>query len=694
MLLRLWVFVLLTPCYGWRPLNISNSSHCRNGNFENPIVRPGFITFNFYTKNDTRIYQVPKCLLGSDITYHLFDAINTTESLTNYEKRVTRFYEPPMNDILRLSPVPSVKQFNLDRSIQPQVVYSLNMYPSQGIYYVRVVEVRQMQYDNVSCKLPNSLKELIFPVQVRCAKITRYVGEDIYTHFFTPDFMILYIQNPAGDLTMMYGNTTSINFKAPYRKSSFIFKQTLTDDLLLIVEKDVIDVQYRFISDATFVDETLNDVDEVEALLLKFNNLGIQTLLRGDCKKPNYAGIPQMMFLYGIVHFSYSTKNTGPMPVLRVLKTHENLLSIDSFVNRCVNVSEGTLQYPKMKEFLKYEPSDYSYITKNKSISVSTLLTYLATAYESNVTISKYKWTDIANTLQNIYEKHMFFTNLTFSDRETLFMLAEIANFIPTDERMQRHMQLLIGNLCNPVEIVSWARMLTADKAPNLENIYSPCASPVRRDVTNSFLKTVLTYASLDRYRSDMMEMLSVYRPPNMERIAAIQCLSPSEPAASLTLPNVTFVISPSYVIKGVSLTITTTIVATSIIITAIPLNSTCVSTNYKYAGQDLLVLRNISSQTCEFCQSVVMEYDDIDGPLQYIYIKNIDELKTLTDPNNNLLVPNTRTHYLLLAKNGSVFEMSEVGIDIDQVSIILVIIYILIAIIALFGLYRLIRLC
>lgn len=88
------------------------------------------------------------------------------------------------------------------------------------------------------------------------------------------------------------------------------------------------------------------------------------------------------------------------------------------------------------------------------------------------------------------------------------------------------------------------------------------------------------------------------------------------------------------------------------------------------------------------------MEYDDIDGPLQYIYIKNIDELKTLTDPNNNLLVPNTRTHYLLLAKNGSVFEMSEVGIDIDQVSIILVIIYVLIAIIALFGLYRLIRLC
>ena len=172
----------------------------------------------------------------------------------------------------------------------------------------------------------------------------------------------------------------------------------------------------------------------------------------------------------------------------------------------------------------------------------------------------------------------------------------------------------------------------------------------------------------------------------------SISCVS-NEQAAFLTLPNITYTISSKYILAGTSFSVTSTVISTTIIITVVPLNSTCTPTKYKYSVKNIKPIYNISSHDCVFCESLVVEYDDIDGIIQFVYIMDDKQLLKLIDPDTNFIDVNPRTHYLLFLRNGSVFEITALDLKSSQVSIMLVLLYLIIIIIVLFGIYHVFRL-
>ncbi|ANC96532.1 envelope glycoprotein H [macacine betaherpesvirus 9] len=683
----LLLMILVNGSEQW---TILNSSVCFNEKSNQTVIQPGLISFNFHKNNHTQVYQTPKCLFGFNSIVKLFDSVDFAETLQQYENRVTRFFNPSVEKALKIYAQnyrPDTKNFSPKLYL---TISDLVLYVEQQVYFLNVSEIRKIHYNQNICTLANGYSDYMFPIVETC--VMRH-----YNHFgtmfmlaLTPKFFIMSVEATFGNVIFIFGNVTDIYFKAPFRKSSFIFRQTVTDDLLIIAKKTTVFNFYPFLR-FEFLDDIWKQNYDISLVILEYNKLATQYILEGMCGKNTDQKTIKLMFLFGMTHFLYSTRRNGFIPVLEAINMHQEIIIMERFLEKCFRMTKSHLLYPEIEKLQNFQPSEYHYISTNNDIPLSTKLAFLSLADGRVVTVPENKWKEIEYNVERLYAKHRLFTNLTAIERSNLFLLSEIGNSLYFHETIKRKIHMLVSSLCNPLEIILWTRM-SLFQTMNIETMFTPCASSTRKDITEKYINTILSYKNLNNHKNKILNTISVYRQQKLDMFKSISCVS-EKIAAFLTLPNITYVLSSQYILQGISYSVTSTVISTTIIITAIPLNQTCIPTNYKYSVRGIKPIFNVSSTNCAFCESVIVEYDDIDGIIQFVYISNNAQLVKTIDPTTNFIETNPRTHYLLLLKNGSVFEITSSDFKVNQVSIMLIILYLIIIIIVLFGIYQLIKL-
>lgn len=88
-----------------------------------------------------------------------------------------------------------------------------------------------------------------------------------------------------------------------------------------------------------------------------------------------------------------------------------------------------------------------------------------------------------------------------------------------------------------------------------------------------------------------------------------------------------------------------------------------------------------------------MIEYDEIGGVNNIIYLEDTLDLLYVTSSNSDMLVASPRTHYLMVTKNGTVIEVTDIVVDINETSILLIIVYVIFSIAVLFGITRVFKL-
>ena len=680
---------LIVSINGWKHWNILNSSICVNEKTNQTIIQPGLITFNFHDYNETRVYQIPKCLFGYTFVSNLFDSVNFDESFDQYKHRITRFFNPSTEKAVKIYAQKfqtNIKPVSHTKTI---TVSFLPLFYEKDVYFANVSEIRKLYYNQYICTLSNGLTDYLFPITERCVMRHYNYLNTVFMLALTPSFFIISVETGMDDVVFIFGNVSRIFFKAPFRKSSFIYRQTVSDDLLLITKKTTIERFYPFLK-IDFLDDIWKQNYDISFLIAKFNKLATVYIMEGFCGKPVNKDTFHLMFLFGLTHFLYSTRGDGLLPLLEILNTHQSIITMGRFLEKCFKMTKSHLLYPEMEKLQNFQLVDYSYITSDLTIPISAKLAFLSLADGRIVTVPQNKWKEIENNIETLYEKHKLFTNLTQPERANLFLLSEIGNSLVFQEKIKRKIHVLLASLCNPLEMYFWTHML--DNVMDIETMFSPCATATRKDLTQRVVNNILSYKNLDAYTNKVMNTLSVYRKKRLDMFKSISCVS-NEQAAFLTLPNITYTISSKYILAGTSFSVTSTVISATIIFTVVPLNSTCTPTNYKYSVKNIKPIYNISSHDCVFCESLVVEYDDIDGIIQFVYIMDDKQLLKLIDPYTNFIDVNPRTHYLLFLRNGSVFEITALDLKSSQVSIMLVLLYLIIIIIVLFGIYHVFRL-
>lgn len=76
------------------------------------------------------------------------------------------------------------------------------------------------------------------------------------------------------------------------------------------------------------------------------------------------------------------------------------------------------------------------------------------------------------------------------------------------------------------------------------------------------------------------------------------------------------------------------------------------------------------------------------------MYMHDSDDVLFALDPYNEVVVSSPRTHYLMLLKNGTVLEVTDVVVDATDSRLLMMSVYALSAIIGIYLLYRMLKTC
>lgn len=687
----MWIYFLysiITVVSCWKDIKLINDSKCLIETQSYPIVKPDSVTFNFYNEDKIKIFQVPKCIFASEMNSILFSEIIPNETEEEYKNRIQRFFKPAVHsDFKAYTNHKNEKKDEHINTFQKQQKHGLDLFEKQGHFYLNATKTRAFTFESNAC-LFFADSEILFSFSNPC--IIRKINmtyTDIYI-ITSPNFLKITFD----DTIIIFGSTDHLIFKAPYRKTDFLFRQTNKDDLLIIGKKDTVLSKHKILANGEFFDEILSkNYEDIKILFKIFNKYAVKYLLSNFCGSIN-SGYQQIIFLYGLLFYMYSYRNYETLvPLPNIIENHATMLIVRDYMTRCFDL-HGYIVYPEFEKMRSFDSFILNYLNQDeKTINTLLKISYLSITYGENLIVSQSEKKNILFVAEQLYEMYISEKKIISENREMFFMLAKIIHTYLIDTQIQKKIIMIMNTLCNPKEILTWSKFLESNNV-TISNMLSPCIGSGRRDVNEKFLNVLSKYTNHKLNIQKMNTILNIYN-EDFKTLPHVSCLPSYKKLIIIPLLNQTYVISPSYVIKGITHAVTSTILDTNILITAIDIKTPCQKTSFKFKSDTIKSVKNITTQKCEFCESAILEYDDVEGVLSVIYAKGNDELRQITDPKNDFMITNSRTHYLLLSSNGTVYEITSINLQISEFSIILIFVYLIIAGVVLFGIYRMFKL-
>nr|WEG69072.1 envelope glycoprotein H [Mastomys natalensis cytomegalovirus 2]WEG69210.1 envelope glycoprotein H [Mastomys natalensis cytomegalovirus 2]WEG69349.1 envelope glycoprotein H [Mastomys natalensis cytomegalovirus 2]WEG69487.1 envelope glycoprotein H [Mastomys natalensis cytomegalovirus 2]WEG69625.1 envelope glycoprotein H [Mastomys natalensis cytomegalovirus 2] len=676
----------------------SRTKVCTNNDRSNvTIADAALFTFNFNDGDTVKVFQVPRCIFDTDVARTIFQSVNLTENIDEYRRRFRDFYIVPLHGTYKLIPKSSIIIY-LNSGLSPPPSSSVTI----KSFLIDMKTAHQIRKDKL-CAISDH--PAIFSVRVLCSHHIMQWETHTATISLAAKFFILTLgpnPSPSEDtLALFFGEMRQLDLKAPYSAGAFMLRQTDKHDLLIIVREAAANTHYRFLDEPTFLVKTLSsDYTDLNICLRVFSSLAGTILRTEQCGKITRI-TTELLFTYGLCMFvannvRYQENDPISLPAWR----QSELELAGQFIRRCFRTLTAN-PTPTFRSRAVLKTKDDLHISN----IIASLSTAMHTATMADLTYLFRSETIPPNANQNIlFEKLLLSVDsyyrsslknpLSTQTRRVLLRVDEaIRTQLNTSEPARIHF-LLLASMCSPKELLLWSEALYTPNKGAPSELYSPCLCGARRDYNHNTIKTLLSTARRPAYRGDTAMMVSkLFTPPRKEVAEESYCLPDTVSSTSITSAEVTYVFTSEYAIKGVIYPVTNTVIGKNLIITVLKRQTACILSKKYRDLASVTVVNNVTfTERCEFCGSTLVEYDEVGGLTNIIYIPTFIDLQFITDPQNRLLVATPRIHYLLLTKNGTVLEVTDILIRMKRVSYSIMIISMVATTICLAGLYKLCR--
>ncbi|AKG51604.1 UL75 [Papio ursinus cytomegalovirus] len=694
------VFPRMTLELNRRPIKFlrENSTKCDNNGTEKNIttVKESAITFNFYKDKRYTSFQLPRCLFTGTLAESFLNQVDLSKTLKQYFDTLNtyatvsegnlryKYYGQNLTEQDHLKDQPSTIPPPANINLQNTLFYG------GDIATINASGFHKPMF-NGTCDLFQD-SELLFTVKETCLYQAFYTEENDYMQItLTDQFLVLTVVMRGTPLVLIFGNITRLAFKAPYRPENFILRKTSKHTLILIVKKEHL-IYHTYVNQKDFLDLILSsNYQNLETALLIWNQYAVHVLQHGHCHTMTPQTV-QTAFTYGLLLYIASTSANDKASVSRVIDQHASILLAQDFVTSCMSRMQPRttlLLYPTAVELANIT------MKNGKISSVLTLsrLIYILSKQNQHNLITLKDMEHLRDLILSIHKSHLASFISRFA-RQELYLASGIIHSMLNYSNARREIFVLETGLCTLAELSHWSQLIGSEEHVHVSDLYSPCAGSGRRDHALEHLSAMFPKATNSKTLRTALSVLNTLRPQTFTTFPEVSCISTEKSFAVLTVsPTITYTISSEYIVKGVSFPVVTTVVGRSIIITRVIANATCSSSSSKHESLPIVMIRNITLEQCDFCQSAMVEYDDSQGIVNVLYIHDRQDLLFALDSSNQIFQKHPRTHYLMLLKNGTTVEVTEAVVDMTDTHIALIVIYALAAIFGLYLLYRVIRL-
>ncbi|CCE57403.1 M75 protein [Murid betaherpesvirus 1] len=685
----------------------NESRVCRHDESSNQTVsHAAMFTFNFQDGDGYRVYQVPRCLFNTHAAREVLSSVDMTETLESYRKRFRVYFVVPIYGAYRL----------VARS--PTAKYPggvLNPPPASSVTMQDLI----VDATNIHTVVPDKLcvitdHPVIFSMKVPCNhQVITWTGYTV-TVSLAQKFFVLTIK-PTRDhtsentLAMFFGDVREVDLKAPYTVGAFLLRQTPDHDLLVVVKQTAFIQRYMFLTDVVFLQRTLSADYADTSVCLRVLSVLASVVARGKQCGLITRDTVEFFFTYSLCQLmANGTRYQSTAPVSTALWRQSELELFGEFIVHCFKTTTPNPTpafQTRMQITEKHKPAHSS-----NAIDVRVL----AATYSSGMHAAS--MADLAFLLRStrippnvntdaLLQKLLFTTDayyrmslkipLSGSMRRILIRVDLTVRTQLNESSVARRHFVLLTSMCSPREQISWGELLMNPQRGAPSEIYSPCVSGGRRDYTGPSVRALMESAHRPERRAEqVMSVTEALRPKRSQMSDEANCVPDSTQGAVITANEKTYLISSDFLVKGLAIPVSNTVVDRNLMITVLDRRSPCVlSRSYRERGS-VIVMNNITfTERCEFCASTLVEYDEVDGLTSIMHIPSIEVLKYLTDPENDILVATPRVHYLLLTANGTVFEVTDILVNVrPSMPYSVVVALVIIAILMALGLYRLCR--
>ncbi|APT39812.1 Cy104 [Cynomolgus cytomegalovirus] len=685
-----------------RPIQFlrDNSTRCNNNGTKRnlTLIRENAITFNFYEKpNHYTVFQIPRCLFTGEFADSLLNQVDLSKTFEQYASTLNtyttvsqdniqyKYYGQNLSYQNHLKEQPSTIPPPENLRLQTKTSYS------QSSGTVNASKLHTPKF-NGTCYLFKD-HELLFTTPEQCLHQSFYVTEkDYMTITLTEKFVVLTVIVRETPLILIFGDTTRVMFKAPYRRENFILKQTKHHQLIVLVKKE--HIQYHtYIKTTDFANDLLSkNYLDLEVVLSVWNQYAVRVLQHGQCRSTTKATV-ETALAYGVLLYVASTSPTTPTSIALAIDQQASIFLAEDFISSCMSkVQPRTtlLMYPDAVQLANSTLRTTGKISS--ALTVSRLVYVLVKQHRQDL-VSKHDMEQIRDLILLLHKAHISSFLSRFS-RQELYLASGIIHSMLNYSAQRRDIFAFETGLCSLAELSHWSQLIGSEEHNHVSDLYSPCAGSGRRDHALEHLQKMFPRATNSRTIKTALSILETLRPQTLATFPEISCVSTSKSFAAFTVSQTaTYLVSNEYLARGTSFPVLTTVVGRSIIITYIPANSTCSASSSKHDTLPIVMIRNITLEHCEFCKSTLMEYDDSEGIVNTMYIYDTEDLLFALNYDNHVIAKSPKTHYLMLLQNGTVFEVTEAVVDQTDTHIALIVIYILAAIVGLYLLYRIVKL-
>ncbi|AAF99165.1 pR75 [rat cytomegalovirus strain Maastricht] len=688
----------------------ANRSCQQNATRNATVADNGLFTLNFVDEDAVKVFQLPRCLFDTQVAREIFASVDLTETAESYRRRFRDFFVVPLYGAFRLAvAAPDADRRCANPGLSP---------PPEGAIKVKdfPIELRTIHHIPRTKICAVADHPAMFNLRVRCSHHRLRWASYEATISLTPRFFVLTI-NPDGypstrTLAAFFGDVREIDLKAPYSPTAFLLRQTEAHDLLLVVREKAATTTFGFLTDRDLLNDTFSvEYTDLTICLRVLSLLASRLLRMGLCGKIERPAF-EFLLTYGTCLFlGNSVTYHADVDVGVPLWRQSELELIGDFARRCFGASsaDGNPTPPfRSRAALRTPPPENDFYDNGRAtadVLSRALSAYARTLHASTLADLAYLFrappaspgpTPVSLLPQLLptaeaYYTHSLTAPLPRTTRRVLIRIDGAIRSHLNASEAARTLFAILASMCSPRELLTWTDILHDARIGGPSDAYSPCLSGARKDYTEQSIQELLRTARRSEGRAALVMLASErLRPAHRELSHEGSCAPESVPTATITTEDRTYVISTRYILKGLVFPIGNTVIGKNLLITALERRSPCVySTSYR-SHSSITVLKNITfTEHCEFCGSVLMEYDEVGGINSLIYIPTLADLKQITEPKNDILVATSRTHYLLLTKNGTVFEVTDILVDIKSMSYPVVILVVLVGLLGLFGLYK-----
>ncbi|AEV80612.1 envelope glycoprotein H [Cercopithecine betaherpesvirus 5] len=683
-----------------RPITFlrENSTRCDNNGTQRNIstVRENAMTFNFYdSARRYTVFQLPRCLFTGTLAESFLNQVDLSTPLTKYLEKLNLYATASQDGIQYEYHGQNLSQQNHLQEHPSTVPPPTNLHLQTTISYGKSATINASGLHtpifNNTCYLFKD-HELLFTTAVACSYQAFYITEHEYLQLtLTENFIVLTVVIREKPLVLIFGNLDRVMFKAPYNNINFILKQTTQHKLIFLVKKEDL-IYHTYIKRQDFLKDIFSiNYQDLQEVISTWNKYAVNVLQSGQCHSITQKTV-ETAFAYGLMLYTASIAPPTQTSVSRAIDQHTSILLAEEFLSSCMAKTQprNTLIYPKAIEMANTTLTASGQISSVLSIN---RLVYILARQNQHQLINKAAMEQVLQLIRLLHKTHISSFISRFA-RQELYLAGSTIHSMLNHSTERRKIFVLETGLCTLAELSHWSQLIGSAEHLYVSDLYSPCAGSGRRDHALEHFQKMFPKATKSRTVQTALSVLDILRPQTVGTFPEVSCVSTDKSFAVLTVSSaITYTVSGDYLLRGTSFPVMTTVVGHSIIITQVPTNTTCSPSSSKHETLPIVMLRNISLEQCDFCESAMVEYDDSQGIVNVMYIDDREDLLFALDESNNIFVRSPRTHYLMLLKNGTVFEVTEAVIDQTDTHIVLIVIYALAAIFGLYVLYRIVKL-